>query len=86
MLEEHDKLSRRCPPLGGEVPFLYCRTVNMKLPCKRIEQCWSLKFEVSEWLEKNFTPEQLEKTFSSDEHSRIQKILKIAYEALKTEK
>jgi len=76
-LEEHDELSRRCPPLGGAVPFYYCRTVNSKLPCQRIVQCWSIKFDVEGWLTENYSQEEIEKALTPDTRSRLQKILEI---------
>jgi hypothetical protein len=39
MIEEHDALIIRCPQLGGEVPFGYCRTVNEDF---RVEKLWSV--------------------------------------------
>ncbi len=80
MIDEHDDLSRRCPPLGGPVPFKYCRTMNRKLPCQRIVQCWGPKFNVIEWLKENYSPEQIEQALTPDTRSRLDKILETAHE------
>jgi len=81
MIDEYDDLERRCPQLGGPVPFKYCRTMNEKLPCRRVIECWGIKFDAPEWLSKNYTPEQVEQAFTPDTRTRIDKILEIAHEA-----
>jgi len=76
-LEEHDELNCRCPPLGGAVPFYYCRTMNKKLPCQRIFQCWGNKFDVQKWLTENYSQAEIEQALTPDNRSRLQKILEI---------
>lgn len=83
MDEQYDELSRRCPSLGGPVPFKYCRTVNRKLPCLKILQCWGGKIDIPLFLEKNYSEEELEKAFTPDTRTRVQKIVQIAEEATK---
>ena len=62
--EEHDaRIHPRCPPLGGEVPFRHCRTVNRGLPCQRILGCWEGKIDVLAFLRGNYTLEELEPSF-----------------------
>lgn len=31
----------RCPRLGHQVPFDYCRSEDMGRPCGRLPQCWN---------------------------------------------
>jgi len=83
MLEEHDDKTRRCPPLGGPVPFKYCRKVNDQLPCHRILECWSAVFDVVGWLKGNYTEEELRRAMTPDDRSRLDKILRAAHEARK---
>ena len=83
MIEEHDKLERRCPSLGGPVPFYYCRTMNHKLPCARIIQCWGAKLDMQAFLETNYSEEDLKSAFEPDPRTRVQKIIQIAEEARK---
>ncbi len=85
MIDEHDDKSRRCPPLGGPVPFKYCRTVNNKLPCHRILECWGAKFDVAEWLKENYTDNEIRQSMTPDGRSRLDKILRAAHEAKKKE-
>jgi len=83
MIDEHDELSRRCPPLGGPVPFKYCRTVNRKLPCGRILLCWGGKIDIPAFLEANYKEEELKAVFERDPRTKVQKIVQMADEALK---
>lgn len=62
--EEHDaKMHPRCPPLGGEVPFRHCRTLNRGVPCQRILGCWEGTIDVLAFLRGNYTLEELEPVF-----------------------
>jgi len=59
-IEQHDhRVHWRCPPLGGEVTFRYCRTVNDGVPCARSVECWRSVFDVKAFLERCYDPEQL---------------------------
>lgn len=52
-MEKFDHLAIRCPRLGGEVRFSYCRMEGGDLPCPRIITCWNSFFPVEEYLRKN---------------------------------
>jgi len=54
-VKEYDHLKIRCPRLGGEVTFSYCRKEGGDLPCLRIISCWHLFFPVEEYLKKSMT-------------------------------
>lgn len=83
MLEEHDELTRYCPQLGGSVPFKYCRSMNRRLPCRRIVVCWGAAIDVVSFLQDNFTEEELQLGLEKDTRSRIQKIVALAEQAKK---
>ena len=38
-VDRFDKLEIRCPRLGHELPFAYCRREGGDLPCPRVIQC-----------------------------------------------
>ena len=44
-----DQIEVRCPRLGGEVSFGYCRLVADGLPCERALICFERKFPVAEY-------------------------------------
>ena len=58
MLDEHDTREIRCPRLGHEVTFRYCRTQEEDTLCPRILDCWWETFDVHAFLENNLPPEQ----------------------------
>jgi hypothetical protein len=57
MLIEHDTLSQRCPMLGHEVPFSYCRQPGQEVPCRKIFDCWWETFDIKKFIEENYSRE-----------------------------
>ena len=53
----------RCPRLGHQIPFSYCRAENMGSPCFKILDCWHSHFQVEKFLREQLTPEEWEKVF-----------------------
>lgn len=47
----HDHLVIRCPRLGGQVTFAYCRREEGVLPCRRTIICWQGRFPVAAFLQ-----------------------------------
>jgi len=55
-VDDKDSLERRCPRLGGPVPFSYCRTTGEGgMPCFKIMDCWWETFDVQTYLENNMS-------------------------------
>jgi hypothetical protein len=81
MIEARDALTIRCPQLGGEVPFHYCRTVNEDLPCRRIIVCWEFRIEISKFLNENYSVEQIERALAPPTKTRIETILELVEKA-----
>lgn len=81
MIEEHDTLVTRCPQLGGEVPFKYCRTVNEDLPCRRILICWEFRFEIGKFLGDHYSIDQIERALAPPTKTRIDTILELIEKA-----
>ena len=55
----HDRRRRRCPMLGHDVPFSYCRAPARDLPCRRIFDCWWETFDVRAFLERHFSEDDV---------------------------
>ena len=53
MTTPDDKRERRCPRLGHEVLFEYCRTQGTETPCPRLLDCWFEMFDVAESVKKH---------------------------------
>ncbi|MEW6375593.1 MAG: hypothetical protein AB1502_07355 [Thermodesulfobacteriota bacterium] len=81
MIEEHDELILRCPMLGGEVPFHYCRTMNEDLPCRRIMVCWEFRIEISKFLSEYYTIEQIQRALAPSSKTRVETILELIEKA-----
>jgi len=71
-IEQHDHLVHwRCPQLGGEVPFRYCRKVAGGLPCPRIVGCWKTVFDIEAFLERHYDLDELEALWNRPRPDKI---------------
>jgi hypothetical protein len=59
--DHYGSLQIRCPRLGGEVTFAYCRVEGGDIPCMRIVACWHSCLPVLVYLEEILTPAQAER-------------------------
>ena len=59
-INHHDQRVRHCPMLGHEVPFGYCRAPGAPLPCGRILDCWWEHFDVQEFVQGHYSPQQIQ--------------------------
>lgn len=58
MLNEHDQdVLPRCPRLGHELTFGYCRQEAGRKPCRLILDCWWERFDVRSFLQANLPEE-----------------------------
>jgi hypothetical protein len=60
-ITRHDQRKRRCPMLGHEVTFAYCRAPGKELPCRKVFDCWWEAFEVEAFLRDHLGQEQIER-------------------------
>jgi len=61
---QHDWRRRRCPLLGHEITFAYCRSTDSGVPCRRILDCWWEQFDVEEFLRLHHGEEELRRILS----------------------
>lgn len=73
--EQYDSLILRCPSLGGEVPFIYCRKVNHGGPCRRLSVCWEERFDVLVYIQKFYSQEEIDRYFVQTGPGRLGQIL-----------
>ena len=53
-----ERLVRRCPRLGGEVAFGYCKVCGgEKTPCFKVFDCWWERFDVVAHMRACLSPE-----------------------------
>jgi len=81
--ERYDPLLIRCPRLGGEVTFSYCRVEGGELPCMRIVACWQCCIPVAEHLRERLSPEQLERFSEQKPKERIATLVELIEAAKK---
>ena len=62
-LERFDEQEKYCPVLGHYLKFGYCRILREGLPCSKIRFCWDGKLPISDFLNRNFSPDEQEKIF-----------------------
>lgn len=70
-----DHLSLRCPKLGGEVTFGYCRTVGSGLPCERAIACFQIQFPVEQYFRRVLREETFKRCFASPPPDRYGALL-----------
>jgi hypothetical protein len=84
LTESYDHLEIRCPRLGGEVTFKYCRVEGGELPCMRMVSCWQCCIPVAQYLRETLSPEQLERFTEQRPKERIATLVELI-EAAKNE-
>jgi hypothetical protein len=84
MIEEYDALITRCPQLGGEVPFSYCRTVNEDVPCRKIIICWEFRIQIGKFLNENYSIDQIQQALAPPTKTRLETILDLIEKAKKS--
>lgn len=83
MMDVYDHLEIRCPRLGGQVTFGYCRVEGGDLPCMRIFACWQCCIPIAEYLRESLSPEQLERFAEQRPKERIATLVELIEAAKK---
>ena len=78
-----DDFQVRCPKLGGEVTFAYCKTEAGDLPCPRVIVCWHLYFPVQSHLEKTLGPQQWERFCNQKPKDKVTTLVELIEQAKK---
>lgn len=73
----------RCPRLGHQIHFSYCRRENFGLPCSRTLQCWHAYFRVEEYLRGELAPEEWRAAFETPGKSKILSLVELIEQAQK---
>jgi len=63
-ISHHDGRRRRCPMLGHDVPFAYCRAPGSEIPCRRVFDCWWETFEVEAFVRAHYREADVAKTLA----------------------
>ena len=84
-MDRFDDLVLRCPRLGGEVTFAYCRREQGTLPCQRTLRCWEGLIPVEKHLRECLSDNEWDSSFNTPPKDRMTTILEIA-DAVKKQK
>lgn len=64
MIEQYDDKTIRCPRVGGEVNFRFCRFENNMLPCRFIVGCWQGQMDIEAFVQEHYSEEELDRIFT----------------------
>jgi len=67
----------RCPRLGHQISFSYCRSENMGEPCFKTLDCWFEHFLVEEYLREELEPEDWDRLFRRPAKSKVQSLMEL---------
>jgi len=85
MLNEHDQdVLPRCPRLGHELTFGYCRQEAGRKPCRLILDCWWERFDVRSFLQANLPEEvmaQVERAGAAPPPSKVLSLMEMIQQA-----
>ena len=85
MLSEHDQdVLPRCPRLGHELTFGYCRQEMRGKPCRLILDCWWERFDVRSFLQANLAEEamaQVERANADPPPSKVSSLVDLIQQA-----
>jgi len=64
LIDQYDDRIIRCPRIGGEVNFRFCRCENNMFPCGWIIGCWHERIDIHEFLKGHYSTEELDRIFT----------------------
>ena len=76
-----DELGIRCPRLGHQINFSYCRSENSGLPCFKTLDCWHHHFDVHGFLENKLTEQDFKKSFFDKGKPKVFSLLDLIEQA-----
>ena len=82
MAKEKKPLERRCPRLGGPVPFSYCKKGGEhQQPCFKIVDCWWETFDVVRYLKDNLPEGQFNQLMDVRPRPKIASLIELIEQA-----
>ncbi len=80
-----DAVSLRCPQLGSQVSFGYCRQLSDGLPCKRALSCFAPRFPVAEYFRRVLCEDTYRRCFEQPGDTRYEALLRVFDRAKSTD-
>jgi hypothetical protein len=78
-----ETFSVRCPRLGHQITFSYCRIENKGLPCFKTLDCWFQHFSVEAFLRRELTSEEWHKVFGQSPKAKVLSLFELIEAAKK---
>jgi hypothetical protein len=76
------KLERRCPRLGGAVPFNYCMISGEdQQPCFKVVDCWWETFDIVRYLQDNLPEDQFNRLMRTGPRPKIASLVELIEKA-----
>jgi len=72
-----DERTIRCPRLGHQISFSFCRHENRGLPCFKTLDCWHAHFPIEAHLRAELTPEDWDKSFNRSLKPKMTSLLEL---------
>jgi hypothetical protein len=84
MENSQDSLERRCPRLGGDVTFGYCRTTSDGgQPCWKLLDCWWEHFDVLAYVRSEYSEAAVKKLMAARPKPKITSLMELIEAAKK---
>jgi len=84
MDNSNDSLERRCPRLGGQVTFHYCRQCgDNDLPCWKAIDCWWEYFDIMTFFKKNLSEDQFNQLVTLRPKPKVTSLIEMIEQAKK---
>ena len=61
MIDQYDDKMIRCPRIGGDVNFRFCRSENNMLPCRWIVGCWKMRMDINKFMADHYSKEEMDR-------------------------
>ncbi|MCD4676985.1 MAG: hypothetical protein K8S18_13465 [Desulfobacula sp.] len=71
----------RCPRLGHQINFSYCRSENSGLPCFKTLDCWYNYFDVHAYLTDKLTEKDFKKAFLNKGKPKVSSLFDLIEQA-----
>jgi len=81
-MDQYDDKTIRCPRVGGEVNFRFCRFENNMLPCRWIVGCWEMRVDMNKFMTDHYSKEEMDRIFTPPK-PKIESLLNLVEDAKK---
>ncbi len=81
-MDQYDDKTIRCPRVGGEVNFRFCRFENNMLPCRWIVGCWEMRMDMNKFMTDHYFKEEMDRIFTPP-RPKIESLLNLVEKAKK---